>query len=295
MPAFFDPSEFSASSTMPSLEQFDNAVLIPGLSKLIGGDCLLSTWRARPRNKKLLTKHLERGAMIVEIKRGQDLPTSLLNRRTNHLAKQAMRMIATGAQPVQRVLLYTGVHLPTKEGNLRIGNFDGHQINWTSTEYSYSYFQLAKTKLMDSGLLRWEGLASDQEIPVWVAAKLRHLEEYKTRPVKHIKKVQLPFSKEVFREMRESEGAQAILALFDDIGLVGADRIMEYCGSMAWAVQFLTNPKHAGQVRGIGKKTIEKFRRRFGLVNQYSDYGMFVLHLESEQCEICPKWKENQK
>jgi hypothetical protein len=293
MPVFFDSGEFSKSSTMPDFDKFKDAVQVTGLSRLIGGDALVSTWPARPKSSKFVSKHLERGALIIEIKRMADLPGSLLS-RGNHLEKQAVRMAETGAQQVQRVLLYTGFHAPVSNGLLRIGSFDGKTIVWKHTKHNYEHFRRARSKLMDSGLLRWEGLTSNQEIPLWFSDKLRHLKEYRTRPIKVLRKVQLPFSRETFRELDESEGAQAILALFNSMGPGKAKQVMNHCGdSMAWVLQYLTNPKHAGHVPGIGPKTIAEFRKQLGLVNNFEDYGMFVLNLKSELCDICPEWKKN--
>lgn len=289
MPTFFDPGEFNTKSTMPDFSQFSNAnaVKVPGLSRLIGGDALVSTWPARPRSAKFVTKHLERGALIVEIKRMADLPGSLLSRK-NHLEKQALRMAATGAQAHQRMLLYTGWHAPTPTGLLRIGSFDGRAIVWKHTKHNYEHFRRARSKLMDSGLLRWEGLTSNQELPIWFADKLRHLKEYKRKPVKVLRKVQLPFSRETFRQMTESEGAEAILALFDGIGLNGATRVMNYISDdfakMAYAVEFLTNPESASLCKGIGQKTIDGFRAQFGFVNGWDKFRMLVARVTTRDC-----------
>lgn len=290
MPTFFDSQEFGKNTTMPPFDQFKkaDAVKIPSLSRLIGGDALISPWPGRPKSAKFIQKHLERGALIVEIKRGADLPGSLLS-RDNHLEKQALRMAQLGTQPVQRMVLYTGWHAPTKAGLLRIGTFDGRGIVWKHTKHNYEHFRRARSKLMDSGLLRWEGLTSNQELPIWFADKLRHLKEHKDKPTKTLRQVQLPFSRETFRQMTESEGAEAILALFNGIGLNGATRVMNYIpddhAKMAYAVEFLTNPESVGICKGIGKKTIESFRAQFGFVNTWDGYRMLVAPAVTQECE----------
>ena len=289
MPVFIDSSEFFKNSTMPPIEQFSdsNAVKIPSLSQLIGGDALISTWSARPKLARHITRHLQRGALIVEIKRGTDLPGSLLG-RANHLEKQALRMAETGAAQHQRMVLYTGEHFPAPNGLLRICTFDGRKTVWQTTKHNYEHFRRAKSKLMDSGLLRWEGLKSNLEIPIWFADKLRHLAEYQDKPVKTLRKVQLPFKRETFRELTESEGAEAILALFNDLGPVGATHIMNYIpddfAKMAYAVEFLTNSESVGKVKGIGQKTVTSFRTQFGLVNDWDNYRMKVVPAETQEC-----------
>lgn len=281
MPAFFDSGEFSANSTMPPQDQFSNLVLIPGLSKLIGGDCLLSTWPAKPRNKKLLAKHLERGAMIVEIKRMADFPGSLLDHRTNHLKKQIIRMQATGAGDTQCVVLYTGLHRPGEDGQLVIEEFNGAHNNWTTTQYDYINFIRTLSRLQDS-FPRFEQVPSNDAIPFWVNTKLQDLKEYKTRPVRTVQAKQLPFSKKHLRELKPSEGAQAILALFNDIGPVGSRRIMEYCGGvMAHAIEALTTKM---KIDGVRTKAYNSFREQLGLINEWSKFGMYVLPLGCQEC-----------
>jgi len=301
MPTFIDPGEFNTSSTMPPLEMFHDTVIIPGLSKLIGCDALVSTWVARPRKLDTVKKHLSKGALLVEIKRGADLPTSLLNHRTNHLKKQVIRMLATGAQPCQCVLLYTGLHAPSNTGKLMLGTvptlthddrFDGWaKPTWTTTEWDYLHFIRTRTKLMDSGLLRWEGLPCNDAIPLWFSDKLNHLAEYKRQPVKTIQQRQHPFSKEHLRKLSISDGAQGILSLFNDFGIAAANSAMSHCGQrLAHVVEFLTNPANAGKAQLIGKKRVASFRKQFGLVDQWSDYGMFVLPLEGHK-RFCPVHK----
>jgi len=281
MPFFCDSGEFGANTTMPPQESFSDLVLIPGLSKLIGCDGLLSTWPVKPRSSIHVTKHLSRGAILVEIKRGQDFPGSLLNHRTNHLKKQVIRMLATGAQLCQCVVLYTGLYSPDEHGNLTIGDFDGHRIKWQTTQWNYIHFRHTKSRLQDT-LPRFEQLSSNQEIPLWVSGKLSDLEEYKDKPVRTVQSVQLPFSKQHLRELKSSEGAQALLALFNDIGPVAAKRIMDYSGNnMAHAIEALTTQD---KILGVQKKSFTSFKEQLGLVNEWSDFGLYVLPLGCQKC-----------
>jgi len=266
---------------MPPQDSFSDLVLIPGLSKLIGCDGLLSTWPVKPRSSAHVTKHLSRGAILVEIKRGQDFPGSLLNHRTNHLKKQVIRMLATGAQLCQCVILYTGIYSPNEHGNLTIGDFDGYKINWQITQWNYIHFQRTKSRLQDT-MPRFEQLSSNQEIPHWVSGKLSDLTEYKEHPVRTVQSVQLPFSKKHLRELKSSEGAQALLALFNDIGPVAAKHIMAYSGDvMAFAVEALTTQN---KILGVQKKSFTSFKEQLGLINEWSDFGLYVLPLGCQEC-----------
>lgn len=280
MPIFIDASENRTGTTLPKLT---NPVVLPSLSKLIGGDWLISTLRIRPTTKKLLQRHLNRGALIVECKRMKDLPSSLMS-KDKRLYQQAARMVSTGAATDQRILLYTGFHAPDNEGLLRIGEYDGQRVRWHGTRWYYDHFQNAATKLKDSGLSRWEGLSSNREIPIWISSKLRHLEEYKTKPIKVVRKKPKPLTQEnSLRELRIVKDARnSLIALGDNFGVARATAIFNHCGgSLAWALQFLSNPKNAGVIRGVGKGCFDEFRDKAGLD---PGYGLQVLGLGNSQC-----------
>lgn len=303
MPIFIDPNETRKGTTLPQLDSPD-AIVIPNLSSLIGGDWLISTWRVRPKTAKLVRRHIKRAALVVECKRMTDLMSSLMGKE-KHLYQQAARMAEICPNPAQRILLYTGFHAPTTNGKLRIGEFDGSKIVWKTTRYYYEHFMNAATKLRDSGLLRWEGLSSNREIPIWISSKLRHLAEYEGKPVKVVlKQPSASWSIEV-KEMQDgslrkikvvNDARNALIALSDNLGMVRTSAIFDHCGnSLAWALQFLSNPTNAGTVKGIGKGIFEEFRQRAGLE---PGYGLSVLGLGNKQCkkhslifwdrEICP-------
>lgn len=281
MPIFIDASENREGTTLPKLT---SPIVLPSLSALIGGDWLISTWRVPPTTEKLVKRHLDRGALIVECKRMRDLPGSLMS-GDKRLYQQAARMVATGAPPDQRILLYTGFHAPDSDGLLRIGEYDGQRVRWFSTRWYYEHFQNAATKLRDSGLSRWEGLSSNREIPIWISSKLRHLEEYKVKPVKVVrKKPKLLTQPGSLRELRIVDDARnSLIALGKSFGAARATAIFNHCGgSLAWALQFLSNPENAGVLRGIGKGCFQEFRDKAGLE---PGYGLQVLGLGNLQCD----------
>jgi hypothetical protein len=206
MPIFIDSSEIRSSTTLPDIP---DAIVISNLSKLIGGDWLLSTLKVRPKTARLVQKHISAGGLIVECKR------------------------------------------------------------------------------MDAGLLRWEGLASNREIPFWISAKLRHLTEYKTQPIKVLHKKPSKVSQDrVLRELRVVDDARNVLiALGDLFGPAKSAAIMEHCGnSLAWAFEFLSDVNNAGVIRGIGKKAIEQFRYRMGFEG---NTGIKVVGMPNVVCWSC--------
>lgn len=78
--------------------------IVPELEEWTGADLMISPLTL-PVTKVLLNKHLERGAILVQIKRGHDLVASILDSRLNaSLAK----MHLAGARQSQCLLLFVG-------------------------------------------------------------------------------------------------------------------------------------------------------------------------------------------
>lgn len=296
MPVFIDSGEIGVNSTLPDIP---GAISVPNLSKLTGADWLVSPFRPRPSTDKMVQNHLKRGALLVECKRMTDLPGSLMG--NDHLYSQAVRMEKVCPNPFQRVLLYTGLHLPTRDGLLRLMEYDGYQVKYHATRYDYLAFKRACTKLMDSGLVRWEGLSSNQEIPLWVADKLRHLREYKTKPVKVVQ------TYKPLRGLETVEGYEGWLTrALDGIGRNAAAELIKQHGTPFWALSALTDPDDPHKIRGIATGTKRKIRQQMGFESpDWDGYHLWPLAVgltwcgeheiswASDKYSTCPLCKED--
>ncbi len=80
---------------------------------------------------------------------------------------------------------------------------------------------------------------------------------------------------------------EQILASLPGIGAARAKALLEHCGSVAWAIQYLTNGDD-DKVPGIGEQTKNAVRAALGLEDGFS---LYPLH-ESDKCQ-CLKGKTN--
>jgi ERCC4-type nuclease len=106
---FVDPSELKSDSKFARCKGIKEIepVLLPGLEERTGADILISpVGLPDPANEFLLKMHLDQGALLVQLKFSFDLIASIIDGRCK--ASQA-KMLATGANPSQVVLLFIGM------------------------------------------------------------------------------------------------------------------------------------------------------------------------------------------
>ena len=119
---FVDASEIrSTSLTRGSLP--DGYKPIDGLEDWTGGDVMISVADLpMPVNKALARMHIKQGAIVVQIKHGHDLTSSVGTRMNDALTK----MQGIGCKPWQSVLLFVGFLSRGNDGEALVNNHKAH-------------------------------------------------------------------------------------------------------------------------------------------------------------------------
>lgn len=113
---FIDQSELASDSRLPSIP---NAKASDILERLTGADIMVSPL-SMPVTKKLLPRHIDAGAVLINRKSFSDMLSSIASGSINAILA---RMIAAGAKWTwQRVIMSTGMFAPDLEtGKVLIG------------------------------------------------------------------------------------------------------------------------------------------------------------------------------
>jgi len=234
---------------MPGIE----AETSPILELMTGADVMVSPFDGVPAmTEKLVVKHLNAGAMLIQRKTHCDLASSVGYRLNESLA----RMIVWTTRPSQRVLLFIGILEVGVNGEAIVnGNTCDPPLSWKSA-------QGAIDKWCDRGGV-YRSLPESRLVGEWLAMQEQHLREYVDQPIKYV------FPNDVLREIDLSDPAQQLITVKDwrrtvatlpGIGPELAGRIFESSVSFGVAMMFLTDPEAAGLIKGIGPKTIQNIR-----------------------------------
>lgn len=259
---FVDATDVTSASRLPVSEILAIATASNTLERVSGADFLITPLSVRPVSANVVKRHVEAGALLVQRKSVADFLSSLFGGR---LDQQFVRMRNCGASTTQCVLLTAGIFLPNRKHNVRVGSFDGQRIHWKHTKYKWSSFRAKSSCLQDSGL-RWEQLATDEEIPSWLAMKERHVIEHHKNPIKQV-------YDRALREMRPGDDWWYNLTIIEGVGIVKAQVIGEFlealgCGTLADALEYLTDLRNASQrsrPKGIGPSIFNNTRDLLGL------------------------------
>lgn len=104
---FIDESELRQGSTMPPVEGSKPSAC---LEEHTGADIMVSTSGIPASSPTLIHKHVQSGAILIQVKRGTDFLSSIADERIN---VALARMKAAGARRAwQRLVISTGVFLP---------------------------------------------------------------------------------------------------------------------------------------------------------------------------------------
>jgi len=105
MTLYIDESELRKNSLTKNALSDSDYVAVGELESLSGGDALVSIASLPPPSSEALLKlHLQSGAVLVQIKHGHDLSSSMGERLNTSLS----RMHKAGAKPWQSILLFVG-------------------------------------------------------------------------------------------------------------------------------------------------------------------------------------------
>lgn len=320
---FHDPSEARSDSRCPK-ELFEQSRPIPKLEEMTGADFILSTLSKPPRTEAIIREHSEAGALFVQRKSGNDLLSSVDDRR---IFQATVKMMSTGARMSQRILLTTGIFAPaydaletdsdepaTSVGQIFVEPGTWPSIAWVTNHHlKWEHFITAMSKSVDRGL-RWEQLLTDEEIVSWFAMKRRHLIEYADKSIRHL------FPTPEFPEQIDTRAeALQIPVVVDDwrlalscvpgFGPAKIQAIAEYAPT-AYVWPMLSDLSNVGRAlpKGIGKKAVDTFRDFFEIPDEMSyilapivPFGSGwthcgihnILHTSGDDCPMCNQDKNS--
>ncbi len=182
---YIDPSELKSSSKLAKC--IDGSMPyqpLPGFEERTGADVMISISSApKPSTDFLLSLQIKRGALLVQLKFGHDLISSLLDGR--YKASQ-QKMIATGAHYTQIVLLFIGVVSEHKNSNeLMINGQLARDINPLAKNLTYSHYLTQRSLWAKRGGV-FETIATSHKLVVWIESATKAMEECRRYPVRNV-------------------------------------------------------------------------------------------------------------
>lgn len=257
---------------------------VPALEEATGADLIISPFPA-PVAPGTLPLHVRNGALLVQVKRGLDLISSVGNRLWESLA----RMRETGARQWQCVLLTTGVFLPDpRTGECIVAeptlHPDGH-VEWRYLTHP----QPRPYQAVESCLRHWTWYGGvvvqlpSNDVEGWARRTEARLLEKVGQSVKEIWPDPPEFDDPLVGLERVRDW-RAILAAFPGIGPEKATALrkaMQEAGardSLIQAIIWITDGLAAKHVPGWGKVLQQRVREVLGL----EEWGRIVVEVENE-------------
>jgi len=243
--------------------------IVSGLEEWCGADLMISPV-SLPVTEKLLPKHLERGAVLVQIKRGHDIVSSIQDGR---LHKSQSLMKSAGANSWQCILLYVGT-LYNAEGQAVINGVKAHMAS------SSSYWTIRATFskwIKRGGAI--EEIPLVKMIPDWISMQERVLQDMIETP----RKVFYPKRELHMPDTDDADDPLQELILIDDwrktlntFPGVGPTRIQALINAMTKncpaqditlfdTLVWLTTPQYVKNVYGISANICNQARAWMGL------------------------------
>lgn len=268
-----------------------------GLEAWTGADAVL-TPLPLPLLPPTLPIHLEQGACLVQIKRGHDFSSSIVDGRINHaLAK--MRPLTKS--PAQRIILFQGEARANPHGDLLIDN------RLVKTGYDrtlpFSTFQMEILKIAGRGGTFVQIERGD--IGAWGMGAIKTLKEMQAEskevfPNKPEKTVFVD-DENPLQDVRLIPDAWVFLASLPGVGpKMVKTLVKEYGTNYAAMLTELTDPRLASPLSGIGKGKISAVRHALNLkpweyLGAVNDLALMQeLHgFDEYRCETCPRKGED--
>ena len=258
---FIDKTEGRAQSRLPRIP---NAQYVQGLEE-IGPDIMVSPLDGRfPQDKVnnyMLKKHLDAGAMLIQLKVGTDLLTSITDGR---LDTSLSRMQEAVPNSWQRWLLYIG--------NFMMGSKSALSLDGKPQRIRYWEFNGALSAWGEGGGII-ANLPTPESIPKWLNSRQDRLKQYLAEPEKKfMPKPYFPNDTGTdLRQPKPVKDGRLVLAAIPGIGPDRATALWEFFDkNVAAALCFLTDPdalEREEKPANIGPKTIQQARETLGLVD----------------------------
>lgn len=169
-----DSSELRSTSTMPDIPDL---CVMDDLEEMTGSDLMVSPIDLPCKKLALIREHLDNGAILIQMKRGMDLASSVGNRLSMSLIK--MREVAP--RQSQRVLLFVGTLACDADGRAII---DGRRVDENVPGVNWAACQTSLEAWCERGGVVYQ-LSRSTLLVHWLKAKEKRLKEYLENPVQH--------------------------------------------------------------------------------------------------------------
>lgn len=242
-----------------------NAVKVDGLEADTGADFMLSRLSVPCKTRSLLDRHIDGGAILCQLKIGEDLASSVGDRLNDSLA----RMRSITKRTASHFLLFIGTIGCNNEGsatinghrthrNISFATLDGACIGWIAR--GGVYYALPRIEMLDG----WAH-AMERRLGEYDANQYHYAFNQQDMPDDLDEPLQIPVA------VRDS---RRVLIGFRGLGPNLVNRVWDYCGGDFKAcLAFLTDPMSAGKVQDVGVKTIASIRRQCGLSDADGYFG----------------------
>lgn len=237
---------------------------VENLEQWSGADLMLSRLTMPCKTRALLDKHIDAGAILVQLKVGEDLAASVGDRLNDSLA----RMRSVTKRTASHWLLFIGVLGCDKEGSATINGYrsrgslsfatiDGAIVGWMAR--GGVYYTLPRIEMLDA----WCH-AMERRLAAYDAHQYHYAFSQQDMPDDFDTPLQIP--------VRVTD-ARRVLIGFKGLGPETVNKVWKHCGDFKAALMFLTDPSSAGVIEGIGAKTIASIRRQCGLSESDGYFG----------------------
>jgi len=273
---YVDSKELTPQKKLVSFLDPDSYISVPNLEAMTGADIMVSPdiGLPNPSTELWIEKHIESGALLIQVKIAHDLTQSIEDdRMKNSLSK----MLQTGAMPWQCILLFIGFVGYSEESVLINKQAPhGRKMTWGQVDSALNLWQLRGGSItfpLPSGKRLNEKLENYQRIinKIIVDKETERL-FYPITPA-YIEEITVdtdidPVTKEWFnaQNLVTITDSRNGMMSFPDMGIERVKSIWEWMGELASLDTFIGSlyNREVLQVSGIGEGLWEKWIRWSG-------------------------------
>lgn len=234
---------------------------VANLEAWSGADLMISRLSMPCVTRALFNKHVDEGALLIQVKFGEDLAASVGDRLNSSIA----RMRECTRRVGQHWLIFVGILTCDHEGSAHINGHRTHRnVSWVT---------------IDGALVGWlarggvyHNISRESLLAPWCQFMEKRLDEYHAHQYKLVYNTKdypddLPSIQDDSLQLPvRVRDARVTLLSLPGLGVKLVERVWAYCGpSLKVCLAFLTDVQNAGTVEDIGKAKIERIREYFAL------------------------------